>query len=171
MENPSDQETIIRIKNGEIDNFSYIVKKYTQRILNYVNRKLYNKDDVEDVVQNAFLHFYQAIDNFDEDKPILPYLFQIVKNEIKMYLRSRKKTVTLDESIVVQEEAKLIDTADVSELLKSLSSVQRKVLQWVSEGYSYQEIADRLKKPINTVRTIIRRARLQLIKKKNHGQA
>jgi len=41
-------------------------------------------------------------------------------------------------------------------------------LLWFAEGYSYQEIAKRLKKPLNTVRTLIRRARLFVQKNYTH---
>src|SRR3990167_7579561 len=96
----SDKDIILRIKKGEIDYFTFIVKKYTKQIYNYVLKKLGQKDEAEDVVQNSFLKFYKAISRFDEDKPILPYVYQIAKNEIKMYWRAKKKLLPLDEALV-----------------------------------------------------------------------
>lgn len=162
----SDKEIIIRIKNGEIDYFTFIVKKYTNQIHNYLLKKLSNSDDVDDIVQNSFLKFYKSIRNFDFERPVIPYLFQIAKNELKMYWRSKKNTLKLDETIATSDEADYFEKGDINKILKRLPLEQKKALRLVGDGYSYKEIARELERPINTIRTIIRRARLQLLKYK-----
>ena len=97
----SDKDIIKKIKNGEIDYYSYIVKKYTNSIFKFIERKLFKKDEVDDLVQNVFISFYKAIEKFNEQRPIKPYLFQIVQNELKMYFRSYKKSVPIDERIII----------------------------------------------------------------------
>jgi len=156
----SDKDTIIRIRNGEINNYSYIVRKYTTSIYRFIERKLFKKEDVDDLVQNVFISFYKAIEKFDEKKPIKPYLFQIVQNELKMYFRSYKKDQPLDERIiseVKQEDFKIED-------FKSLNNLEREVFKHISEGYSYEEIGKLFKKPLNTIKSIVRRGRLKLKK-------
>src|SRR3989339_1940446 len=106
----SDKDIIKKIKNGEIDHYSYIVKKYTTLIYKFIERKLFKKDEADDLVQNVFISFYKAIEKFDEKRPIKPYLFQIVQNELKMYYRSYKKSFPLDERIISeikQEDLKI----------------------------------------------------------------
>ena len=160
----SDKEVIIRIKEGEIDYYSYIVKKYTKQIYNYVNKKINNRADVEDIVQVSFLQLYKVVGRLDLDKPVLPYLFQIAKNEMKMFWRAQKKTIPLDEKIIVEEKEEWIDLDFIKKQLVRLTKEQKKAIQLVSEGFSYKEIAKFLGKPINTIRTIIRRARMRLKK-------
>lgn len=160
----SDQEAVQKIKNGEIDSFSVIVEHYTVIIYRYVRAKLFDKTNVDDLVQNIFVSFYKAISRFDETRPILPYLFQIARNELKMYYRSHKETMVLDESITVDSDKNDYYKEDYETLMNQLSEGQKKVLQLLQEGYSYKEIADKVQKPINTVRTIIRRSRLQVKK-------
>ncbi|OGK12138.1 hypothetical protein A3B40_04985 [Candidatus Roizmanbacteria bacterium RIFCSPLOWO2_01_FULL_37_16] len=164
MQTLSDKEVLIRIKNGEIDHFTYLVKKYTNQILNFVSKKIKNRFDSEDIVQETFLNFYKAVHRFDEKKPILPYLFQITRNEMKMYWRSRKQMVRLDEKIIVEENQESETKVAIEKHLNQLPKEQKKALQLVGDGYSYQEIAKILGRPINTIRTIIRRARLKMIK-------
>lgn len=171
MSTLSDKDIITHVKNGEIDYFTFIVKKYTNQIYNYLYKKLPNKDDVEDVVQNSFLNFYKALSRFDLKRPVLPYLFQIAKNELKMHWRSKKSTVSLDDSMIVEIEEKIFDTNDIEEQLDKLPSEQKKAVQLVGEGYSYKEISKELGRPLNTVRTIIRRARLQLQKEKEYDES
>ncbi len=166
MQNLEDKEVILKIQNGEIEYFSYIIKKYSKQVLSYVQKKLFDKDEAEDIVQNSFLSFYKAINRFDAGRPVLPYLYQIVRNEMKMYFRSRKETVSLDDRISIEEKEEKWSGLDIAGFLKSLPENQKKVLEWLGEGYSYKEIAKRLRKPINTIRTTIRRARLRLMKKR-----
>lgn len=171
MQKSADKDVIIKIQNGEIEYFSFIVKKYSKPILSFVQKKLFDKNEAEDIVQNSFLNFYKAIGRFDPERPVLPYLYQIVRNEMKMYFRSRKETVALDEKIAIEEKEEKWSGLDIAGFLRSLPENQKKVLEWLSEGYSYKEIARRLKKPINTIRTMIRRARLKLIKKREDEKA
>ncbi|OGK25160.1 hypothetical protein A3A46_00590 [Candidatus Roizmanbacteria bacterium RIFCSPLOWO2_01_FULL_37_13] len=164
----SDKEVIIRIKNGEIDYFAHIVKRYTKRIYNYVFKKISNREDVEDIVQNSFVQLYKAVGRLDQDKQVLPYLYEIVRNEMKMFWRARKASIPLDEEIASEEKEEYPETDLIEKQLVRLPKEQRKALKLVSEGYSYKEIAKYLSRPINTVRTIIRRARLRLSKLKTH---
>src|SRR4051794_19205811 len=101
MQRLSDREVIKNIKNGNIHFFEQIVKEYTQKVYVFVSRKLFDKSEAEDIVQNSFLKFYKAIPKFDETRPILPYLFEIAKNEVRMYIRSKKSTVSLDDALEI----------------------------------------------------------------------
>ena len=163
----SDREIFIKIKNGEIDYFEYIVKKYTKQIYNFTHKKIKINDDVEDIVQVSFLQLYKAVGRLDEKKPVLPYLYQIVRNEMKMFWRKQKPTLPLDEKIVAEEKEENLETEAAEKLLSRLPKEQKKAVKLVSQGYSYKEIAGFLNRPINTIRTIIRRARLKLIQSKN----
>lgn len=162
----SDKEIIKKIKEGEINYFSYIIKKYTGNIVRYIKAKLFNKLDVDDLVQNTFISFYKAINRFDERKPISPYLYKIAMNELKMYYRSHKTTVSLSEDSELFAHEENFYSDDFTRNLEVLTNEQKKVLELLQTGYSYKEIAGRVKKPINTIRTIIRRTRLLL--KKNY---
>lgn len=164
----NDKEVILKIKIGQIDYFSYLVKKYTSLIYRYIKVKLFKKEDVDDLVQNTFISFYKAISRFDESRPVMPYLYQIAQNEMKMYFRSKKQTIVLDDRLkLVDEDSVLSKTImiDIERATRELPKEQKKALQLLADGYSYQEVAYQLKKPLNTVRSLIRRARLKLAKK------
>ena len=156
----SDKDIIRKIKNGEIDNYSYIVKKYTTLIYRFIQRKLFNKEDIDDLVQNVFISFYKAIEKFDEKKPIKPYLFQIVQNELKMYYRSKKQTIPLNDNIYLDHNRD-VDIIDIN-YLTYLKQDEKQIFLYITEGYSYEEIAKLIKKPVNTIKSIVRRGRLKL---------
>ncbi len=158
----SDKDIVKKIKKGEINYYSYIVKKYTTLIYQYIKRKLFKKEETDDLVQNVFISFYKALEKFDEEKPIKPYLFQIVQNELKMYYRSKKQTIQLNEDIYLVHD-RGIDIIDDS-YLNYLNKDEKKVFQQINEGYSYEEIAKLINKPLNTIKSIVRRGRLKLKK-------
>jgi len=156
----SDKNIIEKIKNGEIDQYSYIVKKYTTLIYRYIERKLFKKDEVDDLVQNVFISFYKAIEKFDEKRPIKPYLFQIVQNELKMYYRSKKPTTSLYDDIYL-EDGRQQDITD-DDYLGHLNQVEKNIFQHISEGYTYEEIGKLFKKPVNTIKSMVRRGRIKI---------
>lgn len=156
----SDKDIIRKIRNGEVDYYSYIVKKYTTSIYQYVKAKLFEKEDTDDLVQNVFISFYKAIEKFDENRPIKPYLFQIVQNELKMYYRSIKFSVPLDNNTYL-EDGRHIDIKS-EDYLNRLNQEEQVIFLYIIDGYSYKEIAKLIKKPLNTIKSIVRRARLKL---------
>ena len=81
----TDRQVLERIRKGEIDYFSYLVKKYSKRVGSYVRLKVSQAGDRDDIVQETFLKFYKSINHFDIRKPVLHYLYAILNNELKMH--------------------------------------------------------------------------------------
>jgi len=160
----TDTAAVLQIKSGNIDAFGVLVDKYTTRIRSFVVQKLFDKDEADDIVQNAFIQLYKALSRLEMTKPIYPYLLQITRNELNMYFRKHHTTVSLNEDIILTPDKTVPD--DISHVLQGLKKDHKVALVWFSEGYSYQEISHRMGKPINTIRTLIRRARLYI--KKNY---
>lgn len=169
MQHLSDKEIIICIKRGEIEYFSEIVQRYTKIIYSIVRKKLYAQEEVEDLVQNTFINFYKKIQSFEEERPVLPYLFEIAKNEVRMYMRKHKTHISLSEDFNISDEKDhWVTEEEMDELLQGLTEEQKKAMHMVYEGYSYKEVSTELNKPLNTVRTIIHRARQFIQKKFNY---
>lgn len=163
----TDKAVIRDILSGNIDTFEVLVERYSSKIQSFIGSRLFNKQEVDDIVQNTFIQFYKALSSFDTSKPVYPYLLQIARNELYMFFRKNHITIPLNDDIIqVREEQKYED--DVSQIVEGLKPDHKKALLWFAEGYSYQDIAKRLNKPLNTVRTLIRRARLFVQKNYNH---
>lgn len=158
----SDKDIIREIRNGKIDKYSHIVKKYTTLIYRFISRKLFKKEDTDDLVQNVFISFYKALNKFDSKKPIKPYLFQIVQNELKMYYRSKKISIPLNEDLYLVDDRLIDSIIDVESYIKLLNKQQQKILLLIIDGYSYEEISKKTKIPLNTIKSIVRRSRLKI---------
>lgn len=48
------------IQNGDADAFEYVFKTYYPRLRNYANRFVTDSDDLEDILQNCFIHLWNA---------------------------------------------------------------------------------------------------------------
>lgn len=163
----TDRAIIEEIRGGNIDRFELLVDKYSARIQSFVRSRLFKKEEADDIVQNSFIHFYKALRSFNITKPVYPYLLQIARNELNMYFRKNHPTLPLNEDVL-----QIMDTHEnkdeINLITDGLKPDNKKALLWFAEGYSYQEIAKRLDKPLNTVRTLIHRARLFIQKNYNY---
>jgi len=161
----SDKEAIVKIKRGEIDYFEVLVKKYSKVIYCYLFSKLKKKEDCEDLVQEIFLSFYKSISRFDEQKPVLPYLFEITKNVLKMFYRKRKVFLPLKGEIIKEEDdSQIFEESDVNlfDNLDRLNEKEKKIFEMLGKGYKIKEIGEILKTKENTIKSIIRRGRKKL---------
>ncbi len=163
MREYSDKELILKVKNGEIDYFAYIVRRYSGVIYQKIKLKIKDKNDAEDLTQNTFIKFYKTIDNFNESKPIFPYLSQIANNELKMFFRSKKPMVSLKDWHHLKTDQVIDEVDDYEKYLAELKEEEKAMLLMIADGYSYQEVAKKFRRPLNTVKSIIRRARKKLI--------
>lgn len=168
---PEDRDVLRQIKAGDIDRYGHLVDAYEPAIRRYIRSRLFDRDHTDDLVQLVFIKFYKSIGLFDDSRPVLPYLYAIAITELKMFFRAQKKgKVSLEqvehtlESEQVGEDIEHQD--EVSTALGQLSHDQKSALLMYAEGYKYHEIAARLSKPINTIRTLIRRARLSVTSKR-----
>jgi RNA polymerase sigma-70 factor (ECF subfamily) len=168
---PEDRDVLRQIKAGDIDMYSRLVDAYEPAIRRYIRSRLFDRDHTDDLVQLVFIKFYKSIELFDDTRPVLPYLYAIAITELKMFFRAQKKgRVSLEQvehTLESEQEGEDIEHQDeVATALEQLSHDQKSALLMYAEGYKYHEIAARLSKPINTIRTLIRRARLSVTSKR-----
>lgn len=165
MEEISEKEIIKKIKNGEIDYFGHLVTRFSQIIYFYTKKKVNDEHDVADIVQSTFIKAYKGIDRFNNTKAFYPYLFTILKNEIADFYRKKKYDTKINEQTASYETTFIDETKDLETIITKLKSDYQNVIKlYYIDGYSYKEIADILDKPINTIKTLLRRAKDSLKK-------
>ncbi len=133
---------------------------------------LRNQRDAEDAVQNAFV---QVIRHFDRAKTIPSsqlgrWLAAVVRNEARMILRQRRKSIAMESWEAVEAQAEeAADYRALVELFRQLPETYRSTLEMrFLYGYSEKEIARKLGISQGAVSTRIHRGRklLQDIAKK-----
>src|SRR3954452_23155731 len=101
-------------KAGDISAFEELIKRYDRNVFRIAQHITQNREDAEDVVQEAFLKAYQNLERFQENSKFYTWLVRIAVNEALMKLRRRKtsKTVSIDEDVEPEEGSMPREVAD-----------------------------------------------------------
>lgn len=164
------KEILIRAKSGDLEAFELILSFYEKVIFNYCLRITKNKEEAKDITQETFIKVYTHRKSIDPEKKIKTWIFTIATNTAYDFLRSkkRKKETTLneeDETIAGLETyyPKEGLVSDVEKALFKINPDYRKVLLlFYQQGFKYEEIAEILSIPLNTIKTHISRGKEEL---------
>jgi len=183
-----DELTLVRAaKAGDISAYEQLVRRYDRNVFRIAQHITHNREDAEDVVQDAFLKAYENLAKFQEQSKFYTWLVRIAVNEALMRLRRRRpeRTVSLDEDVRTEEDTVPREVADWSPNPEQLYSQaeMREILQRTIqglppgfrtvfvlrdvEGLSTEETAEALDLSIPAVKSRLLRARLQLRERLN----
>jgi len=91
MDYRNDISYINKVLGGKIDAFTYLVEKHKDKAYNLAFRICGNREDAEEVAQDAFLKAYRSLKNFKMKSSFATWLYRIVYNTAVSLVRSRKK--------------------------------------------------------------------------------
>lgn len=151
--------------------FAELVGRYLKRIYNFVYRYVQNRDEAEDITQDVFLKAWKNIKKFNPDRNFKVWLFVIAKNTIFDWLKKKRPLLfsqletaegenPLEESIEdagplpleIFARKELAD--ELEKALRILSLGDRTILLLhYSEELTFEEIAEILGKPMNTIKS------------------
>lgn len=157
-----------RAADGDSQAFEILVRRYSGLMRVYARSILGSNDEVDDVVQEAFVTAWQQLESLNDPGAVKSWLMRIVSRRSIDRLRRRHVHDDIDEhdhpasentSPPQVVEARSLASA-IGTTLVVLSPAQRRcwLLREVAE-YSYREIAQDLEIPETTVRGLISRAR------------
>ena len=169
-------------KAGEMQAFEELVRRYERNVFRIAQHITQNREDAEDVVQDAFLKAYSNLEQFQEQSKFYTWLVRIAVNEALMKLRRRRpeRTVSLDQEVQTEEDSMPREVADWSPNPEQeysqaeLRDILSKTIQGLPtgfrtvfvlrdvEGLSTEETAEALGISIPAVKSRLLRARLQL---------
>ena len=84
-------ELVAALQAGDDDAFEQLVRRYGGRMLAVAERFVGKGDEARDVVQDAFLSAFRAIDRFEGSARLATWLHRITVNAALMRLRSRRR--------------------------------------------------------------------------------
>ena len=76
-------------KKGDDSAFEELVRRYDRNVFRIANHITQNREDAEDVVQDAFLKAYSNLGQFQGQSKFYTWLVRIAVNEALMRLRRR----------------------------------------------------------------------------------
>ncbi len=165
----NESNIINAVCGGDIDQYAELVERYQIGLTIYCERLVRDRSEAEDICQKSFIKAYEKLATFESDKGrFSTWLYRIAYNEAVDYLRKAKKVRPMD---AVEELEPVVPDVLQEELLREVRSAvlslvppehRRAVEAYYWEGKSYQDIADEMHVPINTVKSWLRRAKMQL---------
>lgn len=182
----ADELLIERIRAGDMAAYNVMVIRHYDRIFSRVLQLLNNKQDAEEVTQDAFIRAHRGLENFRGDASFSTWLYQIATNLAHnrywyWFRRKRDQSISLDqpqcedgsltldnvmpcadenpaEAVVTQE---FVDR--VSACMQYLNDKHKEVLILRNvKNLTYDEIAQQLDISVGTVKSRIARARESL---------
>lgn len=177
MEAPvTDGELVLAAQRGQDQAFKELMERYIASIFNFSRQYAKTDEDAEDITQDAFFKAWRHIRRFDSTKPFKPWLYAIARNTALDHIK-RKRASAFSELDADDSDIQFADTLEdeeplqtelfergelareVAESMESLHPDHRAVLTMhYREELTFNEIADIMKKPMNTVKSWHRRA-------------
>jgi len=163
-----DNALVAAVRSGDRDAFGVLVDRETAAVYRTCLRILGRPRDAEDVTQESFVAAYRAIGQFRGEGSLRGWLLRIATRQSYRRLAQRRPDAELDSvgearlsdpsadptRVVVAAEQR----ADVRRAVNELTDPYREVvaLRFFGE-MSLAEVADATGRPINTVKTHLRR--------------
>jgi RNA polymerase sigma-70 factor (ECF subfamily) len=177
-----EEELARRAQKGDRAAFDSLVGYCAPRLFNLAYRLMGNRDDADDITQEAFLRIYQALPRFKWDASFNSWMYKIISNLCFDEMKRRKKRPLNFAEITAEGENEPEFTAENSDpadrIIKSTESkiVQQAINELPAEaraiivmfdvqGMSYLEIADIMKLNMGTVKSRLNRVRHTLREK------
>ncbi len=163
--------------------FDRMLRENHRRAFSFAYRMTGNREDAEDLTQDAFIRAYRAFDRYDRSRPFDRWLFRIIANLFVDRLRSKPKQTPLSLDVPTEgdegdpmfseipdegsDPSRLLLRDIMDERLQSALNelpyqFRRTVLLTDLEGFSYDEAAEMLGCAVGTIRSRLHRARVMM---------
>ncbi len=96
-EQPTDAHLVKQVLAGQQDQYRLIVERHQQAVFNAAYRLLGYQEEAADIAQETFLRAYRALNTFQTDRPLAPWLCRIAINLSLNRLKRRRPTLSLDD--------------------------------------------------------------------------
>ena len=168
---------IAKIAAGEKEFFGELVLKHQDFIFNVVRQYVRIDEEARDITQEVFVKAYEHIEAFRGDSKLSSWLYRIAYNlSINWSERRKGRETQLDESFAetLTEGGSTADEifdrelvlSRIKEVIDEMPAKYKIIIKlYYFDDKTYQEIADTLSIPINTVKIQLLRAR-EIIRKK-----
>lgn len=163
----SDDELVLRCRQGDCDGFAELVCRYKNPLYQYILAMVRDGGAADDIFQDVFLGFYRRLAQYRPEGKLKSYLFTSARNKVWNFFRDGNQEVSLDDTnedgtaslhenlagsdpqpldgLTREETARRIREAALS-----LPPAQREVI-YLKQYMTFREAAQLLGRPLGTV--------------------
>jgi RNA polymerase sigma-70 factor (ECF subfamily) len=149
--------------------FLETITQLRPRLHRYCSRMTGSVMDGEDVVQDALFEAYRKLDQYDDRRPLAPWLFRIAHNRCIDFLRRRGVRIEVETTAMSPDFVMPADTPvlgvgrAVEQLVINLPPMERAcVLLKDIFDYTLEEIAELVSSTVGGVKAALNRGRMKL---------
>jgi RNA polymerase sigma-70 factor (ECF subfamily) len=175
----SDNEIINQVLNGNQQAYTVLVNRYQNYVFTLAQRMIKNREDAEEVAQDAFIKAYKFLVNFRGESKFSTWLYTIVHNSCITFLRKKKVEIHSLDNGALFERADNIESgmrantveqksrqAMVNEAIAMLSADDAQIITlFYKAEQSLEETAQVLGIEVNAAKVRLHRARTRLKEK------
>ena len=172
-----DKSLIRASQSGDNEAFTKLVQKYSPDAFRTAFMVLRDNNEVEDVVQEAFLTSYSKIKSFRMEASFKTWLYRIVVNLCYDRLRKRKRESMAMNKLFLnldrwnREMPEIEKIIDLRETVLRLSPEHRLVLTlYYGMDFGIRKVAEILDIPVGTVKSRLNSARNLIKEQLERGQ-
>lgn len=171
-----DPEIIAQAASGDVDAFERIYREYSPVVYSIALRVTRDIQDAQEATQDAFVRIYGSLKDFRGDSSFGTWIYRISLNVALNVYRARSRQRRFSENIDRAADVADSSAADARQLFE-LEQKKERFAQALGtlgqdhrdciilreiEGLDYEQMAQALRIPVNTVRSRLARARQAL---------
>ncbi|MFD1768798.1 RNA polymerase sigma factor [Sphingobacterium suaedae] len=137
MNDLSDRELLVEIQQDNRLAFRELVDRYADLLFNFVNSRIQNTADAEDILQDIFASFWSRRNRITVDDTLYPYLFKAARYETIDWIAKHNKHLS--------SLASLLETGAWSNALNSCE-----------EEFLAKELAQLIEKEVDAMPTTMK---------------
>lgn len=157
------------LKRNERNAFEFLYDHYSGALFNIISKTLRDEEKAADVLQECFLKIWKNIDSYNPEKGrLFTWIMNIARNGAIDAVRAEGRKPVMDDidsAVALHEQYE--DSQTVSSEMKAIVDMlrpERKILIDMAyfQGYTHEEISEKLSIPLGTVKSRIRTALQEL---------
>jgi RNA polymerase sigma-70 factor (ECF subfamily) len=172
--NHIDYLAVKKLKQGNVNAFDDLFKKYSPRLYNFSLKYLKSDEEAEEIIQEVFLYIWEKRDGLKPESSFNAYLFTIAHNIIKKHFIKKAKDNAFKDDLIyefLKPEDNLDKTIDYKFLLEEVEKIidslplRRKeiFIKRKYYGLRVKQIAEDLNISPNTVENQLAAAQKQIM--------
>jgi len=171
----NEEELIALLKGGDESAFAYLYDNYSAALYGIIYRIINNNQVAEDVLQEAFVKIWNNFSSYNASKGrLFTWMVNIARNlsidttrgksyKQQMKIQSNENAVTNASNHINENDR--FDSLGLRQQLSALKEDQKQIIELAYfEGFTQNEISQKLGIPLGTVKTRMRTAILELKK-------
>jgi RNA polymerase sigma-70 factor (ECF subfamily) len=186
----SNEELMTELVNGNAEAFEVLFNRYKDPIFSYILNMTFHESVASELTQDVFFKVFNKSSSFNSNHKFTTWLWTIARNTSIDYLKNKDatrftkdiKTKNLDEtnnmdsieSNLKSSETLLIESMSgnqIRQAMKALKDSHQEVLSLrIVNEFSYEEIANIMNISLASVKSLLHRAKENLLKELSRGE-